>query len=219
MIEAVEACVHGGIQDICGLFLDAGIDGCQRLMAGASWSKAVALGCKRGFPCGCEGACGDGWPCAVVQNGEAQRPWVCGGGLGNPDPADWLGLAGEGEGAGHAEPVGGRERLDPIDPSGPFPAVVLGHPSGSQKRRGPRGDEASLALTHGGTVPTTTGAVEALLAREDRPCDATPWDGVPCLHRREVRVHAVWTPLGPSPIQTPGRTSAYPRAFPEAVAF
>ena len=99
MMDAVEALFDVSIQDIFGLFIDAGIESCHRIMTGASWSKAVALGCKRGFPFGFEGECGDGLPCAVLPNGDAQRPLVFGVGLGYPDPADWLGLAGEVEGA------------------------------------------------------------------------------------------------------------------------
>src|SRR5215831_13619507 len=97
--------------------------------------------------------------------------------------------------------------------------VVLGHPTGGPKLGVPGGDQESLELTNCGPIATTTGSVDALLELEDRPFDSPPWDVWPCIHRRGLRVHAVWTPLGPSTIHTTGLTSAYPRAFPEALAF
>jgi hypothetical protein len=64
----------------------------------------------------------------------------------------------------------------------------------------------------------TTGAVDALLEREDRPLACAPRDGLPCIHRTSCRVPAVCTPPGSPPCPIPGRPSAYPRAFPAALA-
>jgi hypothetical protein len=94
MIDAVEAFFDVSIQDIFGLFVDARVDGCDRIMAGASWSEAVAIRFELGFPFGFEGELGHCLPCAVLDDGDAQRPFVLGVGFRNPDPADGLGLAG-----------------------------------------------------------------------------------------------------------------------------
>jgi len=70
LIDTVEAFFDISIQDIFGLFVDARIDSCNRIMAGASWAAAVAIGFELGFPCGFEGQLGHCLPCAVLHNGD-----------------------------------------------------------------------------------------------------------------------------------------------------
>ena len=96
--------------------------------------------------------------------------------------------------------------------------MVLRYPSGREEFGIPGLHQESLELVDHLDVAMTTGSVEALLEREDRPLDCVPRDILPCLHRTSCRVHAVCTPTGPSPFRPTGRPSAYPRAFPEAFA-
>src|SRR5262245_50225875 len=72
LIDTVEAVFDVGLQDIFGLFVEARRESCNRIMAGASWSEAVAIGFEFGFPCGFEGKFGHCVPCAVLHNGDAQ---------------------------------------------------------------------------------------------------------------------------------------------------
>ena len=96
--------------------------------------------------------------------------------------------------------------------------VVLRYPSGREEFGVPGLHQESLERVYCLDVAMTTGSVDALLELEDRPFDFVPRDILPCIHRTSCRVHAVCTPTGPSTFHTTGRPSAYPRAFPAALA-
>jgi hypothetical protein len=50
MVDAIEAFGYVGIQYPFGFLVDENIDRPNRIPCGASWSKAIAVGFKAGFP-------------------------------------------------------------------------------------------------------------------------------------------------------------------------
>ena len=67
-------------------------------------------------------------------------------------------------------------------------------------------------------ITTWRGSVDALWERTYLPLNLRPADGMPLIHRAQGRAHHCCTPTRPSPFHTSGLTSAYPLAFPVALA-
>jgi hypothetical protein len=66
-------------------------------------------------------------------------------------------------------------------------------------------------------ITTTRGLVDALLKLEHAPLDVLPEDRVPSIHRY-YRVHSVFTSTRTSTVHVAVSPSAYPGAFPRALA-
>ena len=67
-------------------------------------------------------------------------------------------------------------------------------------------------------ITTTRGLVDALLQLEHVPLDAFPGDGVPSIHRSADRGHSVLTATRTFTVHVAVPPSAYPLAFPRALA-
>src|SRR3712207_834963 len=68
------------------------------------------------------------------------------------------------------------------------------------------------------SVATIRGLVDALLELEDPPLDVFPAEVFPFIHRLKGRAHNMFTPTCASTIELVVPTSAYPEAFPQALA-
>jgi hypothetical protein len=78
--------------------------------------------------------------------------------------------------------------------------------------------QEALELANCADIVTTGGSVNALLQLKHRPLDAGPGERVPSIHRSRDRVHSVSTAICAFTIHGAGSPSAYPLAFPEALA-
>jgi hypothetical protein len=113
---------------------------------------------------------------------------------------------------------GWREGRFAIDARRTFASVVLGDLPDSYQFRGARTPEKFLEPANVLGSTTLCGSVNALLALKDHALDCCPANRLPLLHRALGRVHHVYTPTHPFTFHTPVLTSAYPSAFPKALA-
>jgi hypothetical protein len=110
------------------------------------------------------------------------------------------------------------ERREAIHARGLLAPVVLGHPS-YRKELGIVGtSEEFLQPADLSVITTLCGSIDALVERTYLPLNLRPADGMPLIHRLACRAHHLCTPTSPSIFHTSGLTSAYPRAFPVALA-
>ena len=79
-------------------------------------------------------------------------------------------------------------------------------------------EQEALELANCADIVTTRGSVNALLQLKHLPLDAGPGERVPSIHRSRDRVHSVSTATWAFTIHGAGSPSAYPLAFPEALA-
>jgi hypothetical protein len=98
MVDAVEAFPDVGVEHILGFVLDVEEDGRDRIVAGAPWPEAVAVGLELGLPFGFQGELHEGLSCAVVQHGDTQGARLCRRvRLWYPHPPNWLRSFGQGQ--------------------------------------------------------------------------------------------------------------------------
>lgn len=109
MIDPVEAFGAVGVEGIFGVMAQGREHGFDRIMAGPSRSKAVAVGFKARFPCGFERGFGQGLERTVCYHGEAEGPLLGRIRFGDPDPADRLGLLPTSQGVNQRESLGWRQ--------------------------------------------------------------------------------------------------------------
>jgi hypothetical protein len=214
----VEALCHVGLEDVLVLLVTTRLERCDRLVTRTSWTAAVAVGLALRLPCRCPGEWRPGVAGAIRSDRHPSRPVVRRAWWRHPDAAYGLDLRGQRPGLREAEPLGRWAGCDPLHSGSPVPPMVLRASSGREALGGPGRHHESLELVDRLDVAMTPGAVEALVACADRPCDGVPRAILPCLPRTSCRVHAVCTPTGPSPFHPTGRPAASPRAFPEACA-
>src|SRR6516165_509302 len=125
VVDPIEAFGDIRIQDVLGAVLDARVNGLKRVVAGSSWSKAVAVRLELGFPFGLQGERHQRLRGTIVDGWNAERPLLVAAGFGNPDATDrlWPGIQVEGVDQGRA--VFRFEAGDAIDAGSVFAAVVL----------------------------------------------------------------------------------------------
>jgi hypothetical protein len=91
-IDPVETLGDVCIQDVLGEFVDAEMDGSNRIMAGATGAEAIATWFKLGFPLWLQGKPYQGLQCSIIQSCNPQRPFFIGAPFGDPNPPNWLGF-------------------------------------------------------------------------------------------------------------------------------
>jgi hypothetical protein len=79
-------------------------------------------------------------------------------------------------------------------------------------------EQEALELANCADIVTTSGSVNALLQLKHLPLDTGPGERVPSIHRSGDRVHSVSTATYAFTIHGAGSPSAYPLAFPRALA-
>jgi hypothetical protein len=127
LVDTIKALRNVGIQHVLGALLDAFEDGHDRIVAGAAWSKPVAIGLESGFPFGFQCELDQSLTCAIRQRGNAEGPLFIGSGFWDPDPTDGLWLGIQVEGGNQVEPLFGFNGSNAIDSGSVLALIVLGH--------------------------------------------------------------------------------------------
>jgi hypothetical protein len=96
--------------------------------------------------------------------------------------------------------------------------IILRDAADRQEPGGPGMEQEALEFAYCADIVTTAGSVHALLQLEHLPLDTAPGERVPSIHRSGDRVHSLFTATCAFTIHGAGSPSAYPLAFPEAVA-
>ena len=96
--------------------------------------------------------------------------------------------------------------------------IVLCDVADRQESGGPGVKQEALELAYCADIMTTSGSVNALLQLKHLPLDTGPGECVPSIHRSRDRVHSVSTATCAFTFHGTGSLSAYPLAFPEALA-
>lgn len=219
MINTVEAFGSLGIQNPCGLLIDADIDGSNRIPGRASRSQSVTVWFKARFPLWFERHVDQCLECSVEDCRDTSRPFLVRCRFGYPDPSDGLCLVMELQGVGQGQSLGWREGFPSVNPSRLLALVILRDPTYGSPFCGPGGHPQSLERADSSHLATTLGSVNALLALQHHSFDFLPRERVPSIHRLSFnRVHSVLAPRCPFTFQAIVLTSAYPLAFPEALA-
>src|SRR5713101_5018615 len=220
VINTVEAFGSIGIQNPCGLLVDADIDGSNRIPGRASRSQSVTVWCKARFPLWLKRHFDQSLEGSVKNGRDTERPLLVRCRFGYPDPSDGLCRVVESPGVDQGQSLGWREGLPAVNPSRLLALVILRDPTYCYQLSGPGCHQQSLARADSSDLTTTLGSVHALLALQHHACDFLPRERVPSIHRLSSnRVHSVLAPTCPFTFQAIVLTSAYPLAFPEALAF
>jgi hypothetical protein len=191
----------------------------DRLVAGSAWAEARAVGGTARFPFGVEGAFDQRVAGSIGHGRHAQGSvFRCRVRRGTPDPANRCGSAIEGQGLCQRQALRGCEGVHAVHACCPSPWIVLGHPPYAQELRGPGMPHQALEPADWADIATTGGLVHALLPRKHVPVETGPWERVPSIHRSGDRVHSVYTATRPCTVHVVGSPSAYPLAFPGALA-
>jgi hypothetical protein len=90
VINTVEACGSLGIQNPCGLLVDADIHCSHRIPGRASRSQSVTVWCKARFPLWLERHCDHSVQCSVNDCRDTSRPLLVRCRFGYPHPSDGL---------------------------------------------------------------------------------------------------------------------------------
>jgi hypothetical protein len=112
----------------------------------------------------------------------------------------------------------GRQIGDPIDAWCLLALVILRHVPYREQFRCTGTEQQCLEPADVPVILTLGGSVEAFLELTHLAFDLDPAHGVPLIHRSAGRVHHCCTPTHASSIHASGLTSAYPLAFPVALA-
>jgi hypothetical protein len=112
----------------------------------------------------------------------------------------------------------GCERFDSVNPRGVLALVVLGDATDCEQFRSPRLQEEFLESVDSADISRLRGFVDPPFELKHRYLPLAPGELVPCIRRRCRLAHDVFTLLGSSPCRSTARLSAYPPAFPAALA-
>ncbi len=220
--DGVEAARDVRVQHVLGGehgLLEDGFDG---IVAGPPGAEAVAVRLEAGLPLRFERELDQGLVRPVEQDGDAQRaPLVGLAGLGDEDPphrprGDAGGVS---QARDEAQPLPWPDGLDPVDARGLAPLVVLGDAPDGEHPRGAGLEEEPLEAVDCLGIATLLGSVDALLQAVHMPLQRAPGGLRPVFaaRRRRARLRCSHATRAPT-LYTTVPTSAYPAAFPPALA-
>src|SRR5262249_39135078 len=109
-------------------------------------------------------------------------------------------------------------KCSPLNARRVLALVVLGDATDGEQCRSPRLQEEVLESVDSTDISRVRGFVDPPFELEHRHLQRAPGELVPVIRRRCRRAHDVCTLLGSSPCHATARLSAYPLAFPEALA-
>ena len=160
-----------------------------------------------------------GLECAVEDGRETSRPFLVRCQFGYPDPSDGLCLVMEVQGVGQGQSLGWREGCPSVNPRRLLALVILRDPTYCSQFCRPGGHQQSLERADSSNIATTFGSVNALVELKHHSLNLLPRESVPSIHRlSRNRVHSFLAPPCTFTLQAIVLTSAYPLAFPEALA-
>src|SRR5262249_49730414 len=213
VVDAVEALRDVGVEDVLGLPPDRDVDGLDRIPTRPPGAEAVAV---RLDPPPRPGVAG---PRARGPHRRSRERRVPRGaaspppGLGNGAPPHGRRLPVQPERRGQPRTTLRRDELDPVHPGGLLAHVVLCDPTDRDQPGCLPGQQELLELAYTRYITTHRGSVDPRLESEQLTLQGEPGESVPAIVYR----HGV-DPVGGPTFQTTVPTSAYPRAFPGALA-
>jgi hypothetical protein len=218
LVEAVETLRDLGVQGVLGLLFNRGEDRPDGIVYGSSGAESVAVGFEPSLPLWLKYEFDEGLECPIVERGNRQRaPFVCSR-LRNPHTSGGSANWQLSQLISQGIPLAGCERLGAVDPGRVLTLVVLCDATDGEQFRRPRLQEEFLASVNSAEISRLRGFVDPPCELAHRHLQLTPRDPVPFIRSRCRLAHDVFARLGSSPFRSTASPSAYPPAFPEALA-